>query len=46
MLEHHPRRGSSSLKKDGFETCIYIEGEKMRKTHGVWQGNRVYEMHV
>ena len=21
-LRHHPRRGSSTLKKDGFGTCI------------------------
>ena len=22
ILEHHPRRGSSTLKQDGFGTCI------------------------
>ena len=22
ILKHHPRRGSSTLTKDGFETCI------------------------
>ena len=21
-IEHHPRRGSSALKKDGFGTCV------------------------
>ena len=31
-LEHHPRRESSTLKKDGFGTCISLEGEKTRKT--------------
>ena len=32
------RRGSSNLKKEGFG--------KMRKTRGLWRGNRVSEMHV
>ena len=45
-LEHHPRRGSSTLKKDGVGTCIQIEGEKMRKTRGLWRGNRAFEMYV
>ena len=26
-----PRRGNSTLKKDGFGTCILLEGERMRK---------------
>ena len=46
ILEHHPRRGSSTLKKNGFGTCISIEGEKMRKTRGLWRGNRAFEMHA
>ena len=33
-LMHHPRSGSSTLKKDGFGTCFWIDGKKMRKPAG------------
>ena len=45
-MEHHPRRGSSTLKKDGFWTCIWIEDEEMRNIRWLWRGNRAFEMHV
>ena len=45
-LERHPRRGRSTIKKDGFRTCIQLVGEEVRKTRGLWQENRAFEMHV
>ena len=33
-------------KEGRFGTCKQLEGEKMRKTHGLWRGNRAFEMHV
>ena len=36
----------STLKNDKFGTCRLLEGEKMRKTRGLWRGHRSLEMHV
>ena len=42
MWEHY--------SKEGRILDLYIdrrgEGEKMRKTRGLWRGNRAFEMHV
>ena len=42
-----PPQTWEQYSREGRIWDLYIvEGEKMRKTHGLWPGNRAFEMHV